>query len=114
MTKFLGRAHTVDELIEMIKPYSGFNIFLEGCDYNSPEVCIYLNEEEKTIELNQQNLYLTFSRNCVIINMLSGENKAIVLSGAQREWLNILRVLSRYNNEFVEDSVKCRQRATTL
>ena len=52
MTKFLGRAHTVDELIEMIKPYSGFNIFLEGCDYNSPEVCIYLNEEEKTIELN--------------------------------------------------------------
>ena len=52
MAKFLGRARTVDELIEMIKPYSGFNIFLEGCDYNSPEVSVYWNEEEKTIELN--------------------------------------------------------------
>ena len=52
MAKFLGRARTVDELIEMIEPYSGFNIFLEGCDYNSPEVYVYWNEEEKTIELN--------------------------------------------------------------
>ena len=52
MAKFLGRAQTVDELIEMIKPYSGFNIFLEGCDYNSPEVYVYCDEEEKTIELN--------------------------------------------------------------
>lgn len=32
----------------------------------------------------QQNLYLTFSKICVIINMLSGEDKAIILSGAQR------------------------------
>lgn len=68
----------------------------------------------------QQNLYLTFSKICDIINMLSGEDRAIVLSGAQRRepqvkalWLNILRVLLKYNNEFVEDSVKCRQRATT-
>ena len=52
MTKFLGRARTVDELIEMIKPYSGFNIFLEGCNYGSPEVEVFLDEEEKTIELN--------------------------------------------------------------
>lgn len=52
MAKFLGRARTVKELIGMIKPYSEFNIFLEGCDYNSPEVYVYLNEEEKTIELN--------------------------------------------------------------
>ena len=52
MAKFLGRVRTVEELIEMIKPYSGFNIFLEGCDYNSPEVYVYLNEEEKAIELN--------------------------------------------------------------
>ena len=52
MTIFLGRARTVDELIEMIKSYSGFNIYLEGCNYNSPEVYVYCNEEEKTIELN--------------------------------------------------------------
>ena len=52
MAKFLGRARTVDELIEMIKSYSEFNIFLEGCDYNSPEVYVYLNEEEEVIELN--------------------------------------------------------------
>ena len=52
MAKFLGRARTVDELIEIIKPYPGFNIFLEGCDYNSPEVEVYWNEEEKVIELN--------------------------------------------------------------
>ena len=52
MAKFLGRARTVKELTELIKPYSEFNIFLEGCDYNSPEVYVYLNEEEKTIELN--------------------------------------------------------------
>lgn len=52
MAKFLGRTQTVDELVEMIEPYSGFNIFLEGCDYNSPEVYVYLNEDEKVIELN--------------------------------------------------------------
>jgi hypothetical protein len=52
MAKFLGRARTVDELIEMIKPYSGFNIFLDGCNYDSPEVYVFWNEEEKTIELN--------------------------------------------------------------
>ena len=52
MAKFLGRARIVDELVEMIKPYSGFNIFLEGCDYNSPEAYVYWNEEEKIIELN--------------------------------------------------------------
>lgn len=52
MTKFLGRARTVDELIEMIKPYSGFDIFLDGCNYGSSEIDVYKNEEEKTIELN--------------------------------------------------------------
>ena len=52
MNIFLGRARTVDELIEMIKPYSGFDICLNGCNYNSPEVEVYCNEEEKTIELN--------------------------------------------------------------
>lgn len=52
MNVFLEIARTVDELIEMIKPYSGFNIYLEGCDYNSPEVYVYCNEEKRTIELN--------------------------------------------------------------
>lgn len=52
MAKFLGRARTVDELIEMIKPYSGFNILLDDCFYASPEVEIFCNEEEKTIEFN--------------------------------------------------------------
>ena len=51
MKKFLGTARTVDELLEMIKPYRGFSIILYGCDYNSPSVEIYCNEEEKSIEL---------------------------------------------------------------
>ena len=52
MAKFLGRARTVDELIELIKPYSGFRILLEGCDYNSPDVEVFWNEEEQVVELN--------------------------------------------------------------
>ena len=52
MTKLLGKARTVDELIEMIKPYSGFDILLDGCNYGSSEVYVYWDEEEKTIELN--------------------------------------------------------------
>jgi hypothetical protein len=52
MAKFLGRARTVDELIEMIKPYSGFSISLYGCNYDSTEVYAYWDEEEQTIELN--------------------------------------------------------------
>ena len=52
MNTFLGRARTVRELIEMIKPYSGFDICLDGCIYNSFEVEVYCNEEERCIELN--------------------------------------------------------------
>ncbi len=53
MEKFLGTARTVDELLEMIDPYRGFSIILHGCDYNSPSVEIYCDEEEKAIELMQ-------------------------------------------------------------
>lgn len=53
MKKFLGMARTVDELLEMIKPYRGFSIIFHRCDYNSPSVEIYCDEEEKTIELMQ-------------------------------------------------------------
>ena len=52
MAKFLGRAQTVDELIELIKPYSGFGIFLDGCNYDSSEVYVYWDEEGQTVELN--------------------------------------------------------------
>ena len=50
--KYLGTAKTVGELIEMIKPYSEFDLYLDGCNYTSPEVEIYCNEEEEYIELN--------------------------------------------------------------
>ena len=53
MEKFLGAAITVDELLEIIKPYRGFSIILHGYDYNPPSVEIYCNEEEKAIELMQ-------------------------------------------------------------
>lgn len=53
MEKFLGTARTVDELLEMIKPYRGFSIVLHGCDYGTPSVDIYCNEEEEVIELMQ-------------------------------------------------------------
>ena len=60
----------------------------------------------------QQNLYLTFSKICVIINMLSSEDKAIVLSGAQRTIAPIGESPMAQHSpgaiEFVEDSVKCR------
>ena len=52
MNKFLGTAKTVDEFLEIIKPYRGFSIALHGCDYNSPSVDVYCNEEEKYIILN--------------------------------------------------------------
>ena len=48
----------------------------------------------------QQNLYLTFSKICDIINMLSGEDKAIGESPMAQH--------SPGTIEFVEDSVKCR------
>ena len=51
MEKFLGTARTVDERQEMIDPYHGFSIVLHGCDYGTPSVDIYCDEEEKTIEL---------------------------------------------------------------
>ena len=51
MEKFLGTARTVDELLEMIDPYRGFSIILHGCDYGTPSVDIYCNEEEESIEL---------------------------------------------------------------
>ena len=52
MAKFLGMARTVDELIELIKPYSGFRVLLDGCNYDSSDVYVFWNEEEKAIELN--------------------------------------------------------------
>ena len=51
MKKFLGTVRTVDELLEMIKPYRGFSIVLHGCDYGTPPVDIYCNEEEEVIEI---------------------------------------------------------------
>lgn len=51
-TKFLGVATTVKELIEMIQPYSDFDIFMDGCHYTCPSVEVFCNEEEKYIELN--------------------------------------------------------------
>ena len=51
MEKFLGTARTVDELLEMIKPYRGFSIILHGCDYVTPSIAIYCNEEEEVIEI---------------------------------------------------------------
>ena len=48
---FLGTARTVDELLEMIEPYCGFSIILHRCDYGTPSVDIYCNEEEEVIEL---------------------------------------------------------------
>ena len=51
MEKFLGTVRTVDELFEMIELYRGFSIVLHGCDYGTPSVDIYCNEEEKVIEM---------------------------------------------------------------
>lgn len=51
MAKFLGTTRTVDELLEMINPYRGFSIVLHGCDYGTPSVDIYCNEEEEVIEI---------------------------------------------------------------
>ena len=48
----------------------------------------------------KQNLYLTFSKICVIINMLSGKDKAIGESPMAQHSPGAI--------EFVEDSVKCR------
>lgn len=51
MEKFLGTARTVDELLEIIKPYCGFNIVLHEYHYGMPSVEVYCNEEEEVIEL---------------------------------------------------------------
>ena len=51
MEKFLGTARTVDELLEMIKPYRGFSIILHRCHYWTPSVEVYCNEEKEVIEL---------------------------------------------------------------
>lgn len=48
----------------------------------------------------QRNLYLTFCKICGIINMLSGEDKAIGESPMAQHSPGAI--------EFVEDSVKCR------
>lgn len=50
--RYLGTAKTVRELIVMIEDYIDFDIHLEGCDYSSPSVDVYYNEEEGYIELN--------------------------------------------------------------
>ena len=50
--KFLGTAYTVNDLINLIKPYSESNLHLIGSDYNSPSVDVYYNEESKEIELS--------------------------------------------------------------
>ena len=49
--KLLGVATTVKELIEMIRPYPDFNIFMDGYHYICP-IEVFCNEEEKYIELN--------------------------------------------------------------
>lgn len=51
MEKFLGRAQTVDELLEIIEPYRDFSIILHGCHYGTPSVEVYCNEEKEVIEL---------------------------------------------------------------
>ena len=51
MKKFLGTARTVDEVLEMVKPYRGSSIILHGCEYKKRSVNIYYDEEEKSIEI---------------------------------------------------------------
>ena len=51
-TVFLGVAKNVGELIKMIQPYSDFDIYLDGCHYESSAVEVYCNKEEKYLELN--------------------------------------------------------------
>lgn len=51
-TKFLGVATTIKELIEMIQPYSDFDIVMDGCHYTCSSIEVFCNEEEKYIELN--------------------------------------------------------------
>jgi hypothetical protein len=50
--KFLGTAKTVIELFELLHDYTDFNLYLEGCNYDSPYVDVVCDEEEKYIELN--------------------------------------------------------------
>lgn len=50
-TVFLGEAKNVGELIKMIQPYSDFDIYLDGCHYQS-SIEVYCNKEKKYIELN--------------------------------------------------------------
>ena len=50
--KFLGTAYTVNDLINLIKPYSETSLRLIGWDYNSSSVDVYYNEESKEIELS--------------------------------------------------------------
>ena len=52
MKKFLGTARTVDEVLEMIKPYrNSSSLILHGCEYGKHSVNIYYDEEEKFIEI---------------------------------------------------------------
>ena len=51
-SKFLGTARTVNELLDILQSYADFELYLEGCNYSSPSVEIFVNEEEKYIELN--------------------------------------------------------------
>ena len=50
-SKLLGVATTVKELVEMIQPYSDFDIFMDGCHYTCSSIEVFCNEEEKYIEL---------------------------------------------------------------
>ena len=51
-SKFLGIARTVNELLDILQSYVDFDLYLEDCNYSSPSVEIFVNEEEKYIELN--------------------------------------------------------------
>ena len=51
-SKFLGTATKVNELLNILQPYVDFELYLEGCNYSSPSVEVFVNEEEKYIELN--------------------------------------------------------------